>query len=87
MPHTLRAVDLDDETIAELGMIVGFGDDLAGEATHISNRLRGLLTQSRPSLERGVGPRVQHPAVLKLLDQFGSPTQIRKRPDGPGWSA
>ncbi|MFC8868029.1 IS110 family transposase [Streptomyces sp. NPDC057148] len=78
MPHTLRSVDLEDETIAELEMVVGFDDDLAGEATRISNRLRGLLTQIHPSLERVLGPRVQHPAVLKLLDQFGSPAQIRK---------
>ncbi len=78
MPHTLRSVDLEDETIAELEMIVGFDDDLAGEATRISNRLQGLLTQIHPSLERVLGPRVRHPAVLKLLDQFGSPAQIRK---------
>jgi transposase len=78
MPHTLRSVDLEDETIAELEMIVGFDDDLAGEATRISNRLRGLLTQIHPSLERVLGPRVQHPAVLKLLDQFGCSAQIRK---------
>lgn len=78
MPHALRSVDLEDETIAELEMIVGFDDDLAGEATRISNRLRGLLTQIHPSLERVLGPRVQHPAVLRLLDQFGSPAQIRK---------
>uniref|UniRef100_UPI0035D77A6A IS110 family transposase n=1 Tax=Bacillus thuringiensis TaxID=1428 RepID=UPI0035D77A6A len=48
MPHTLRSVDLEDETIAELEMIVGFDDDLAGEATRVSNRLRGLLTQIHP---------------------------------------
>ncbi|MFE4667716.1 IS110 family transposase [Streptomyces sp. NPDC056716] len=78
MPHTLRSVDPEDETIAELEMTVGFDDDLAGEATRISNRLRGLLTQIHPSLERVLGPRVQHPAVLRLLDQFGSPAQIRK---------
>ncbi|WP_093493421.1 IS110 family transposase [Streptomyces sp. 2112.3] len=78
MPHTLRAIELADEAVAELEMIVGFDDDLAGEATRISNRLRGLLTQIHPSLERVLGPRVQHPAVLKLLDQFGSPAQIRK---------
>ncbi|MGY0058600.1 IS110 family RNA-guided transposase [Streptomyces sp. LZ34] len=78
MPHTLRSIELTDETIAELEMVAGFDDDLAGEATRISNRLRGLLTQIHPSLERVLGPRVQHPAVLKLLDQFGSPAQIRK---------
>ncbi|WP_369383314.1 IS110 family transposase [Streptomyces sp. cg36] len=78
MPHTLRTIDLADETVAELAMIVGFDDDLAGESTRIANRLRGLLTQIHPSLERVLGPRIQHPAVLRLLDQFGSPAQIRK---------
>lgn len=78
MPHTLRALQLEDETVAELEMIVGFDDDLAGEATRISNRLRGLLTQIHPSLERVLGPRIQHPAVLLMLDQFGSPAQLRK---------
>ncbi len=73
MPHTLRSIELTDETVAELEMIVGFDDDLAGEATRISNRLPGLLTQIHPHLERVLGPRIQHPAVLKLLDQFGSP--------------
>ncbi|MFE5699004.1 transposase, partial [Streptomyces erythrochromogenes] len=35
-------------------------------------------TQIHPSLERLLGPRIQHPAVLRLLDQFGSPARIRK---------
>ncbi|MFJ8391126.1 IS110 family transposase [Streptomyces sp. NPDC094438] len=78
MPHTLRAIELEDETVAELEMVVGFDDDLAGEVTRVANRLRGLLTQIHPHLERGVGPRVQHPAVLTLLERFGSPAQIRK---------
>lgn len=38
MPHTVRAVDGEDETIAELEVIVGFDDDLAGGA---ANRLHG----------------------------------------------
>ncbi|MGW1047385.1 IS110 family transposase [Streptomyces sp. NPDC002547] len=78
MPHTLRSIDLADETVAELEMIVGFDDDLAGEATRISNRLRGLLTQIHPSLERVLGPRIQNPAVLLMLQQCGSPAQLRK---------
>lgn len=36
MPHTLRAIDGEDGTIAELEMIVGFDDDLAGEATRVA---------------------------------------------------
>ncbi|MFD0440956.1 IS110 family RNA-guided transposase [Streptomyces chartreusis] len=78
MPHTLRSIELDDETIAELHMIVGFDDDLAGEVTRVANRLRSLLTEIHPHLERILGPRVQHPAVLTLLEQFGSPKAIRK---------
>ncbi|MFF5976957.1 IS110 family transposase [Streptomyces sp. NPDC012769] len=78
MPHTLRAIDGEDETSAELEMIVGFDDDLAGEATRVANRLHGLLTQIHPSLERVLGPRLQHPAVLTLLERFRSPAQIRK---------
>ncbi|WP_112469966.1 IS110 family transposase [Streptomyces triticisoli] len=78
MPHTLRSLELADETVAELHMSVGFDDDLAGEVTRVVNRLRGLLTQVHPSLERALGPRIQHPAVLGLLERFGSPAQIRK---------
>jgi transposase len=78
MPHTLRSIELDDETVAELHMIVGFDDDLAGEVTRVANRLRGLLTQIHPSLERVPGPRIKHPAVLWLLERFVSPKAIRK---------
>ncbi|EHM24778.1 putative transposase [Streptomyces sp. W007] len=88
MPHTLRAIDGDDETIAELEMIVGFDDDLAGEATRIANRLHGLLTQVRPSLERVLGPRLQHPAVLTLLERFAPPgTDTQGRPSAAGHAA
>jgi hypothetical protein len=31
---------------------VGFDDDVAGESTRISNRVRGLLTQIHPTLAR-----------------------------------
>jgi transposase len=73
MPHALRRVDTDDETLADLEVIVGFDDDLAGEVTRVSNRIRGLLTQVHPALERVLGPRVQHPAVIELLIRFGGP--------------
>lgn len=78
MPHTLRDLAPGDEPVAELNMLVGFDDDLAGEVTRIKNRLRGLLTQIHPSLERVLGPRLDHPAVLVLLERHGSPAQLRK---------
>ncbi|WP_373560420.1 transposase [Streptomyces sp. Ag109_G2-15] len=77
MPRTLRSLDLYDTTVAELEMIVGFDDDLAAEATRLSQRHRGLFTQV-PRTSNVSWPAMQHPAVLKLLSQFGSPAQTRK---------
>ncbi|GFJ77322.1 insertion element IS110 uncharacterized 43.6 kDa protein [Phytohabitans houttuyneae] len=78
LPHTLRRVDTGDEALAELEILVGYDDDLAGEVTRISNRIRGLLTQIHPPLERVLGPKIQHPAVLELLSRCGGPAGIRK---------
>lgn len=77
MPHALRRVDVGDEALADLEVIVGYDDDLAGEATAQANRIRSLLTQVNPALERVIGPRVQHPAVLEMLTRFGGPTGLR----------
>ncbi|QSB16580.1 IS110 family transposase [Natronosporangium hydrolyticum] len=78
LPHTLRRVDTGDDTLAELEMLIGYDDDLAGEATRISNRIRGLLTQIHPPLERVLGPKAAHPAVLELLTRCGGPAGLRK---------
>ncbi|GAB7007527.1 IS110 family transposase [Nocardioides sp. AN3] len=78
MPHALRGVDLGEDALADLEVIVGYDDDLAGEVTRISNRIRGLLTQIHPALERVLGPDLQHRAVLELLARFGGPTGLRK---------
>ncbi|MCP2342799.1 transposase [Actinomadura rupiterrae] len=78
MPHTLRTLELADQITAELTVLVGFDQDLAAEATRTSNRIRGLLTQFHPSLERILGPRLDHPAVTWLLERHGSPQALRK---------
>uniref|UniRef100_UPI000365EF81 IS110 family transposase n=1 Tax=Actinoalloteichus spitiensis TaxID=252394 RepID=UPI000365EF81 len=78
LPHTLRRVDVGDDALAELDVLVGFDDDLAGEATRIGNRIRGLLTGVHPALERVIGPRIGHPAVLEILSRCGGPTGIAK---------
>ena len=41
-----------------------------------SNRIRGLLTQIHPALERVLGPRLDHPAVLDLLQRYPSPEKL-----------
>ena len=78
MPHALRRVDLGDEALADLKVIVGYDDDLAKEVTGITNRIRGLLTQIHPALERDLGPDLHHRALLELLVRFGGPTGLRK---------
>jgi hypothetical protein len=52
MPHTLRAVDRDSEVLAALKVLSGFDADLTHECTRAINRLRGLLLQIFPALER-----------------------------------
>jgi hypothetical protein len=78
MKRTLRSLELTDEITAELTVLVGFDQDLAAEATRTSNRIRGLLTQFHPSLERLLGPRLDHRAVTWLLERHGSPAALRK---------
>jgi len=78
LPHTLRPVDVGDNALAELDVLVGFDDDLAGEATRIANRIRGLLTGIHPALEHAIGSRVSHPAVLEILSRCGGPAGIAK---------
>ncbi|MDE0547681.1 IS110 family transposase [Microbacterium sp. C7(2022)] len=77
MPHTLRSVQVADEQVAELSMLCGFDDDLAGQITQVSNRIRGLLTQIHPALERVIGPRLDHPAMLDLLQRYPSPAAMK----------
>lgn len=76
MPHTLRSIALDDEQIAELSMLCGFDDDLRAQITATSNRARGLLTQIHPALERVLGPHLDHPAVLDLIETWPTPADL-----------
>lgn len=77
MPHTLRSIQVTDEQIAELSMLCGFDDDLAAQITQVGNRIRGLLTQIHPAVERVIGPRLDHPAILDLLQRWPSPAELR----------
>ncbi|WP_435203041.1 IS110 family transposase [Janibacter sp. GS2] len=78
LPHALRRVDTGEEALADLEVIVGFDDDLAAEVTRVTNRIHGLLTQIHPALERAIGARLHHKAILELLHRFGGPTGLRQ---------
>lgn len=83
MPHTIRSVDLEDETIAELEMIVRFDDDLAGEATRMSNRLRDLLTQIHPTWSASWA-RASSTRPSSLCWNGSDPRPRSARPDAAG---
>ncbi|SCF93339.1 hypothetical protein GA0115254_12557, partial [Streptomyces sp. Ncost-T10-10d] len=57
-------------------------DDLggvaAGEVNRTTNRLRGLLSQIHPSLERVLGPRLAYPYIQALLARHGSPARLKR---------
>ena len=78
MPHTLRSIVLADEQAAQLSMLCGFDDDLAKQATATSNRIRGLLTQIHPALERVIGKHLDHPVMPALLAKYPGPDALRK---------
>ena len=82
MPATLRAIAASDEQIAELAVLAGFDDDLLSETTATRNRLRGLLTQIHPGLERVIGPKLHHPGVLDALTRWPTPSALKTA--GPG---
>src|SRR5690606_26783844 len=76
MPHTLRSIQVSDEDEATLGMLTGFDLDLARQITQTSNRIRGLLTQIHPPLERTLGPWLAHDAVLEVLAAWPTPAAL-----------
>lgn len=77
LPHARRPLRQDDEATATLAMLAGFDEDLAAQVSQLSNRIRGLLVQIHPALERVLGPRLQHPAALDLLERYPSPQALR----------
>jgi transposase len=76
MPHTLRRIRGDEETLAELTVLAGYDDDLAGQSTRLSNRLRDALLHVHPALERLLGPRLDRGGVLDLLAAAPTPAAL-----------
>ena len=77
LPHALRSIQLADESVPELSILCTFDDDVLGQMTAISNRIRGRLTQIHPALERVIGPHLGHPAMLDLLQHDPSPAAMK----------
>jgi len=86
-PNTIGAlpvaVDRDSEVLSARKLLAGFDADLTHECTRALNRLRSLLLQIFPALERAFpGTVLTRPLVLDLLVKYAGPTGLR----GPGQS-
>lgn len=77
LPHALRTITGDEESVAELRVLCAFDDDLVTQINGASNRYRALLAKIHPALERAIGPRLAHPAMLDLLQDYASPEALR----------
>ena len=78
MPHTLRRVGTDDETLAGLSVLAGYDDDLAAQSTRLTNRLRDALLHVHPALERLLGKHIDRPGVVALLVAAPTPGALRE---------
>ena len=78
MPHTLRAINASDEDAAALSMLTGFDLDLARQVNQSANRIRGLYTQIHPTLERVLGPWLEHDAVLEVIAAWPTPADLKR---------
>ena len=77
MPSALRQIAASDEQIAELAVLAGFDDDLLAQTTAARNRLRGLLTQIHPGLERTIGSHLHHYGILDALAMWPTPQKLK----------
>lgn len=77
MPHTLRRVGTNEDTLAGLTVLAGYDDDLAAQCTRLSNRLRDALLHIHPALERLLGKHIDRGGVLDLLAAAPTPTALR----------
>ncbi|CAB0824385.1 IS110 family transposase [Corynebacterium diphtheriae] len=79
MPHTLRAVDRNNEVLSALKMLSGFDDDIARDCTRTVNRLRSILTQIYPSLERVLaGSTLTRTPILDMLIHHKGPQGLKR---------
>jgi hypothetical protein len=76
MPHTLRRVGTEDETLAGLAVLVGYDDDLAAQSTRLTNRLHEALLHIHPALEHLLGMHFDRGGLLELLAAAPTPTAL-----------
>ena len=71
LPHALRRVGPDGQTVTALGVLAGYDADLAAKATRLTDRLHDALLHVHPALERLLGKHFRRRGVLELLARGG----------------
>ncbi|HET9125566.1 MAG TPA: IS110 family transposase [Solirubrobacteraceae bacterium] len=66
-----------EDVLEQLRVLGGYDDDLAHDRTRAANRLRDMLLQASPAVERVLGDRLEHPAVRALLQRYPTPSAMR----------
>ena len=66
IPHPHRSIHVADQQAPDPSMHRGIDADLAGQITQVSNRIRGLLTQIHPALERMIKRSSPSPAAAPM---------------------
>jgi transposase len=66
-----------EELLEQLRILGGHDEDLAHDYTRTANRLRDLLLQASPAVERVLGSRIEHPAVRASLVRYPVPSVMR----------
>jgi transposase len=66
-----------EELLGQLRILGGHDEDLGHDYTRAANRLRDLLLQACPAVERVLGARIEHPAVRALLIRYPVPSAMR----------
>lgn len=75
----MRAVGRNNEVLSALKMLSGFDDDIVRDCTRTINRLRSVLTQIYPSLERVfAGSTLTRTPVLDLLIHYKGPQGLKR---------
>ena len=78
LPHALRRVGPDEQTVTAVGVLAGYDADPAAESTRLTNRLHDALLHIHPALERLLGKHFRRRGVLQLLAAAGTPAQLSR---------
>lgn len=65
------------ELLDQLRILGAHDEDLAHDSTRAANRLRDLLLEASPAVERVLGPRLEHAAVRAVLVRYPVPSAMR----------